>query len=119
MQKGNCYGEQATSESSFKREIDFKYLILNFGLTIHSGILGFINLIPTENENILLFEKSKWIRKQKLTSNISFFLEFFSQLILTTGIQNRSPDIIVYYGIWACVPTKRAVALFSDVIHTS
>ena len=85
----------------------------------HSGILGFMTLIPTENENILVFEKSKWIRKQKLTSNIGFFLEFFSQLILTTGSQNRSPDIIVYYGIWARVSTKRAVALFSDVIHTS
>ena len=78
-----------------------------------------MTLIPTENENILVFEKSKWIRKQKFTSNIGFFLEFFSQLILTTGSQNRSPDIIVYYGIWACVSTKRAVALFSDVVHTS
>ena len=78
-----------------------------------------MTLIPTENENILVFEKSKWIRKQKLTSNIGFFLEFFSQLILTTGSQNRSPDIIVYYGIWARVSTKRAVALFSDVVHTS
>ena len=81
-------------------------------LTNHSGILGFMTLIPTENENILVFEKSKWIRKQKLTSNIGFFLEFFSQLILTTGSQNRSPDINVYYGIWARVSTKRAVALF-------
>ena len=87
--------------------------------TKHSGILGFMTLLPTENENILVFEKSKWIRKQKLTSNIGFFLEFFSQLILTTGSQNRSPDIIVYYGIWARVSTKRAVALFSDVVHTS
>ena len=78
-----------------------------------------MTLIPTENENILVFEKSKWIRKQKLTSNIGFFLEFFSQLILTTGSQNRSPDITVYYGIWARVSTKRAVALFSDVAHTS
>ena len=85
----------------------------------HSGILGFMTLIPTEKENIVVFEKSKWIREQKLTSNIGFFLEFFSQLILTTRSQNRSPDIIVYYGIWAHVSTKRAVALFSDVVHTS
>ena len=61
----------------------------------HSGILGFMTLIPTENENILVFRKSKWIRKQKLNSNLGFFLEFFSQLILATGSQNRSPDIIV------------------------
>ena len=85
----------------------------------HSGILGFITLLPGENANILVFEKSKWIRKQKLTSNIGFFLEFFFQLILATGSQNRSPDIIVYYGIWARVSTKRATALFSDVVHTS
>ena len=68
---------------------------------------------------ILVFEKSKWIRKQKLTSNICFFLEFFPQLILATGSQNTGPDITVYYGIWARVSTKRAVALFSDVVHTS
>ena len=74
---------------------------------------------PIENENILVFEKSKWVKKQKLTSNAGFFLEFFSQLILTTRSQNKSPDIIVYYGIWARVCTKRAVALFSDVVHTS
>ena len=85
----------------------------------HSGILGFMTLIPTENKNILVFEKSKWIRKQKFTSNIGFFLQFFSQLILATGSQNRSPDITVNYGNWAHVSTKRAVALFSDVIHTS
>ena len=91
----------------------------NTASIFHSGILGFMTLIPTENENILVFEKSKWIRKQKLTSNIGFFLEFFSQLILTTGSKNRSPDIIVYYGIWARVSTKRAVALFSDVVNTS
>ena len=78
-----------------------------------------MTLIPTENENILVFEKSKWIRKQKLTSNIGFFLEFFSQLILTTGSQNTGPDITVYYGFWAHVSTKRAGALFSDVVHTS
>ena len=77
-----------------------------------------MTLIPTENENIPVFEKSKWIRQQNLTSNIGFFLEFFSQLILTTGSQNRSPDI-EYYGLWARVYTKRAVALFSDVVHTS
>ena len=67
----------------------------------HSGILGFMTLLPTENENILVFEKSKWIRKQKFTSNIGFFLQFFSQLILATGSQNRSPDITVNYGNWA------------------
>ena len=78
-----------------------------------------MTLIPTENENILVFEKSKWIRKQKLTSNIGYFLEFFPQLILTTGSKNTGPDITVYYGIWARVSTKRPVALFSDVIHTS
>ena len=72
-----------------------------------------MTLIPTDNKNILVFEKSKWIRKQKLNSNIGFFLEFFFQLILATGSQNRSPDIIVYYGIWARVSTKRAAALFS------
>ena len=76
-------------------------------------------LLPIEDEIILVFKKSKWIRKQKLTSNIGFFLDFFPQLILTTGSQNRSPDIIAYYGIWANVSTKRAVALFSDVVHTS
>ena len=63
----------------------------------HSGILGFMTLIPKENENILVFEKSKWIRKQKLTSNIGFFLEFFPQLILTTESKNTCPDITVYY----------------------
>ena len=63
----------------------------------HSGILGFMTLPPIENENILIFEKSKWVRKQKFTSNIGFFLEFFSQLILTTGSQNMGPDITVYY----------------------
>ena len=57
--------------------------------------------------------------EQKLISSIDFFLEFFSQLILTTGSQNTGPDSAVYYGIWACVSTKRAVALFSDVVHTS
>ena len=85
----------------------------------HSGILGFMTLPAIENENIPVFEKSKWVRKQKLTSNVGFFLEFFSQLILTTGSQNMGPDITVYYGIWARVSTKRAVALFSDVVHTS
>ena len=85
----------------------------------HSGILGFMTLVPTENENILVFEKSKWIRKQKLTSNIGYFLRIFFQLILTTRSQNRSPAIIVYYGIWARVSTNRAVALFSDVVHTT
>ena len=75
---------------------------------------------PTiENESILVFEKSKWVRKQKLTSNIDLFLEFYSQLILTTGSWNMGPDITVYYGIWACVFTKTAGALFSDVVHTS
>ena len=78
-----------------------------------------MTLPPKENENILVFEKSKWVRKQKLTSNIGFFLEFFPQLILTTGSQNMGPDITVYYGIWAHGSTKIAVALFSDVIHTS
>ena len=78
-----------------------------------------MTLPAIENENILVFEKSKWVRKQKLTSNIGFFLEFFPQLILTTGSQNMGPDITVYYGIWACVSTKRAGALFSDVVHTS
>ena len=78
-----------------------------------------MTLIPTEKENILVFEKSKWIRKQKLTSNIGFFLEFFSQLILTTGSRNMGPDITVYSGIWAHVSTKRAGAIFSDVVHTS
>ena len=43
----------------------------------HSGILGFMTVPPIENENILVFEKSKWVKKQKLTSNIAFFLEFF------------------------------------------
>ena len=74
---------------------------------------------PIENEINLVFEKSKWVRKQKSTSNIGFSLEFFSLLISTTGSQNMGPDITVYYGIWACVSTKRAVALFSDVAHTS
>ena len=78
-----------------------------------------MTLPPIENENILVFEKSKWVRKQKLTSNIGFFLEFFSQLILTTGSRNMGPDITVYYGIWACVFTKTAGALFSDVVHTT
>ena len=78
-----------------------------------------MTLPPIENENILVFEKSKRVRKQKLTSNIGFFLEFFPQLILTTGSQNMGPDITVYYGIWAHVSTVRAGALFSDVIHTS
>ena len=58
-----------------------------------------------------------YLRKQKLTSNIGFFLEFFPQLILTTGSQNMGPDITVYYGIWAHVSTKTAGALLSDVIH--
>ena len=49
-----------------------------FYYNTHSGILGFMTLIPTENKNILVFEKSKWIRKQKLTSIIGLFLEFFS-----------------------------------------
>ena len=74
---------------------------------------------PIENEINLVFEKSKWVRKQKLTSNIGFFLEFFPQLILTTGSQNMGPDITVHYGIRARVSTKRAGALFSDVAHTS
>ena len=78
-----------------------------------------MTLPPLENENILLFEKSKWARKQKLTSNVGFFLEFLSQLILTTGTQNMGPDITVHYGIRARVSTKRAGALFSDVVHTS
>ena len=46
-------------------------------LSNHSGILGFMTLPSIENENILVSEKSKWVRKQKLTSNIGFFLEFF------------------------------------------
>ena len=74
----------------------------------HSGILG--------NENILVFEKSKRVRNQKLTSNIGFFSEFFPQLILTTGSQNMGPDITVYSGIWAHVSTKRAGAIFSESI---
>ena len=78
-----------------------------------------MTLILTENENILVFEKSKWVRKQKLTNSIGFFLEFFPQLILTTGSQNMGPDITVYYGIWACVSTEIPVALFSVVAHTS
>ena len=78
-----------------------------------------MTLPPMENENIFVFEKSKWVKKQKLTSNIGFFLEFFPQLILTTGSQNMGPDITVYYGIWARVSTKTAGALFSDVVHTS
>ena len=61
----------------------------------------------------------KLTTKQKLFAIIGFFLDFFPQLILTNGSQNRSPDIIVYYGVWARVSTKRAVALFSDVVHTS
>ena len=52
-------------------------------------------------------------------SNIGFFLEFFSQPILTTGSQNTGPDIAVNYEIWAHISTKRAGALFSDVVHTS
>ena len=95
------------------------FIVLYFQSSTHSGILGFMTLIPTENENVLVFEKSKWIRKQKLTSNIGFFLEFFPQLILTTGSKNTGPDITVYYGIWAHGSTKIAVALFSDVIHNS
>ena len=59
--------------------------------------LGVHELTLIENENILVFEKSKWVRKQKLTSNIGFFLEFFPQLILTTGSQNMGPDITVNY----------------------
>ena len=55
----------------------------------------------------------------KVDKQYRFFLRIFSQLILSTGSQNRSPDIIVYYGIWAHVSTKRAVALFSDVVQTS
>ena len=51
-----------------------KTIFLAIFPTFHSGILGFNTLIPTKNENILVFEKSKWIRKQKLTSNIGFFL---------------------------------------------
>ena len=78
-----------------------------------------MTLPSIENENILVSEKSKWVRKQKLTSNVGFFLEFFPQLILTTGSQNMGPDITVYYGIWARVSTKTAGALFSDVVHTS
>ena len=85
----------------------------------HSGILGFMTLLKIENENIFVFWKSKWIIKQKLIRSIGFFLEFFTQLILTTGSQNTGPDIAVYYGIWARVSTKRAGALFSDVVHTS
>ena len=73
-----------------------------------------VNLGKQQN-NTSFVRRPKGIRKQKLTSNKGFF----PQLILTTGSQNRSPDIIVYYGIWARVSTKRAVALFSDVIHTS
>ena len=65
-----------------------------------------MTLPQKENENILVFEKSKWIRKQKLTSNMGVFLEFFSQLILTTGSQYIGPYITVYYGIWTCVSTK-------------
>ena len=86
---------------------------------LHSGILGFMTLLPIENENILACQKSKCIIKQKLISNTGFFLEFFSQLILTTESQNTGPDITVYYGFWARVSTKRAGALFSDVVHTS
>ena len=57
---------------------EFFFSIVGGGnVTIHSGILGFMTLIPTENENILVFEKSKSIRKQKLTSNIGFFSRFF------------------------------------------
>ena len=85
----------------------------------HSGILGFMTLLLIENEKILVFQKSKWIIKQKLISNIGFFLKFFSQLILTTGSLNMGPDIAVYYGLWACVSTKRPAALFSVVAHTS
>ena len=39
---------------------------------------------PTENENYLVFEKSKWVRKQK----------FFSQLISTTGSQNMGLTLL-------------------------
>ena len=86
---------------------------------IHSGILGFMTLLQIENENIFVFQKSKWIIKQKLIRSIGFFSDFFSQLILTTGSQNTGPDIAVYYEIWARVSTKRAGALFSNVVHTS
>ena len=78
-----------------------------------------MTLLQTENFDILLFEKSNWIRKQKLTNNIGFSLDFFPQLILTTESKNTGPDITVYYGIWAHVSTKRAGALFSDVVHAS
>ena len=78
-----------------------------------------MTLPPIENENILVFGKSKWVKKQKLTSNLGFFLELFPCMILTTGSRNMGPDITVYYGIWACVSTKRAGALFSDVVQTS
>ena len=93
--------------------------LLVIGLSLHSGILGFMTLLQIENEKILVFQKSKWIIKQKLMSNIGFFLKLFSQLILTTGSLNTGPDIAVYYGLWACVSTKRPAALFSVVTHTS
>ena len=100
--------------------VSFCFLSLVFGtLVMHSGILGFMTLLLIENENIFVLQKSKWIIKQKLISSIGFFLEFFSQLILTTGSQNMGPDITVYFGIRARVSTKRAGALFSDVVHTS
>ena len=61
----------------------------------------------------------KMHHKTKVYQQHRFFLRIFSQLILTTESWNMGPDITVYYGFWAHVSTKRAGALFSDVVHTS
>ena len=49
--------------------------------------------LTSKIENVLVFEKSKWIRKQKLTSNLGFFYEFLSQLILTTAVEGKIRDL--------------------------
>ena len=93
----------------------------------HSFILRFfpqLTIGRCDNPPVILVTMGpvglmKSTRKQKLIAMIGFFLEFFSQLISTTGSQNRSPDFIAYYGIWARVSIKRALALFSDVVHAS
>ena len=54
-----------------------------------------------------------------MTSNIDFFLEFFSQLISTTGSWNISPDSSENYRIFACVWTQMALIIFSEVAQTS
>ena len=107
---------QSTKEENQICMLSNKYFLSSLE---HSGILGFMTLLLIENEKILVFQKSKWIIKQKLISHIGFFLKLFSQLILTTGSLNTGPDIAVYYGLWACVSTKRPAALFSVIAHTS